>query len=63
MKTHYDREADALYIRFGDAPVAASDEVAPGIVLDFDDRNRLVAIEVLNASITLTSGEIPTAAE
>lgn len=63
MKTHYDREADALYIRFGEARVAVSEEVAPGIVLDFDERNRLIAIEVLNASVNLAAGGVPTAAE
>ena len=47
MKLHVDREADALYLRFGEAKIIESEEVSPGIILDFDDRNQVVAIEVL----------------
>ncbi len=56
MKTLYDPEADALYLRFADTPVAESEEVRPGIMLDFDASGRIVAIEVLDASEHLTGG-------
>ncbi len=59
MKTHYDPAADALYLRFADKPVEGSEEVAPGIILDFDAEHRLVAIEVLNARNNLAAGAIP----
>lgn len=49
MKTHYDPPTDALYVRLADAPVDGSEEVAPGIALDFDAEHCLVGIEVLNA--------------
>lgn len=48
MKLHYDPSVDALYLRFADSAVKESEEVRPGIVLDYDDSNRVVAIEVLN---------------
>lgn len=64
MKTQYDAEADALYLRFADAKVVDSEEVAPGIVLDFDAEGRIVAVEVLDAKRHLAEGaELPTAAE
>lgn len=64
MKTRYDADADALYLRFADATVVDSEEVAPGIVLDFDAEGRIVAVEVLDAKRHLTEGaELPTAAE
>jgi uncharacterized protein YuzE len=65
MKTHYDPETDALYVRLADAPVEDSEEVAPGIVLDFDAARRLVGFEVLNATANLAAGAVPalTAAE
>jgi uncharacterized protein YuzE len=56
MKTKYDKEADALYVRFADAPVNESEEVRPGIVFDFDAEGRIVAIEILDASEHLASG-------
>jgi uncharacterized protein YuzE len=56
MKTHYDPESDALYVRFADAGAADSEEVGPGIVFDFDAVGRIVAVEVLEASKHLAGG-------
>lgn len=56
MKTHYDAEADALYLRFADTPVIESEEVRPGLILDFDADGRIVAVEILDASEHLASG-------
>jgi len=64
MRTVYDSDADALYVRFADAPVVESEDVADGVVLDFDAEGRIVAIEVLDASKHLAAGtKFPTAAE
>jgi uncharacterized protein YuzE len=64
MKTIYDSDADALYVRFADALVIESEEVADGVVLDFDAEGRIVAIEVLDASKHLAAGtRFPTTAE
>ena len=64
MKTIYDPEADALYVRFADTPVVESEEVADGVVLDFDADGRIVAFEVLDARKHLAAGaKLPTAAE
>jgi uncharacterized protein YuzE len=64
MKTIYDPEADALYVRFADSPVVESEEVADGVVLDFDAEGRIVAFEFLDASKHLAAGaKLPTAAE
>ena len=50
MRLHVDKEADALYLRLDDSKIAESEEVSPGVVLDFDERNQVVGIEVLNLS-------------
>jgi uncharacterized protein YuzE len=64
MKTRYDPEADAFYVRFSEADIVESEEVSAGIVLDFDGDGRIVAIEVLDASKQLSSGaNLTTAAE
>lgn len=34
MRLRIDREADALYLTLGDGTIVASEEVAPGIVVD-----------------------------
>jgi len=64
MKTIYDPEADALYVRFADTPVVESEEVADGVVIDFDAEGRIVAFEFLDARKNLAAGaKLPTAAE
>ncbi|WP_117236669.1 DUF2283 domain-containing protein [Thermus sediminis] len=49
MRITYDREADALYIAFGEG-AATVEEVAEGIALDRDGEGRLLGIEILDAS-------------
>jgi uncharacterized protein YuzE len=64
MKTLYDPAADALYVRFAEAEVIESEEVAPGFVLDYDSEGRIVAVEVLDTRRHLARGaELPSAAE
>jgi uncharacterized protein YuzE len=50
MKLKVDREADALYLRLDDSPIVESEEVSPGVVLDFNGQNQVVGIEMLNLS-------------
>ncbi len=47
MRLHFDEKADGLYLRLDDSSVVESEEVRPGIVLDFDQRNQVVGIEIL----------------
>lgn len=53
MKIKYDKEVDAMYIRFSDALVIESEEDKPGIIIDYDSKNAIVGIEILNASSKL----------
>jgi uncharacterized protein YuzE len=48
MKMHYDEKVDALYLTLDDSEVVESEEVKPGIVLDFNAENQVVGIEVLD---------------
>lgn len=56
MKSRYDPETDALYVRFAEAAVVESEEVRPGIVLDYDADGRVVAVEIIDASEHLSTG-------
>jgi uncharacterized protein YuzE len=47
MRLHYDEKTDALYLRLDDSKIEESQEVQPGIVLDFNAQKQVVAIEVL----------------
>ena len=50
MKLSVDREADALYLRLDDSPIVESEEVSPGVVLDYNESNEVVGIEMLHLS-------------
>ena len=50
MVFQYYPDTDMLYIKFADGISTESEEVAPGIVLDFDKHNRVVGIEIEDAS-------------
>ncbi len=60
MKLHYYPETDSLYIDLSEKTSTDSQEISPGIVLDFDENGGLVGIDVDNASknISLSSMEI-----
>jgi uncharacterized protein YuzE len=49
VRLHYDPAVDAAYIRFSEEAVMESEEVSPGLIIDFDAEGRLVALEVLQA--------------
>ena len=50
MRFQYYSETDSLYIDLAEKPGVDSREVAPGIVLDFDESGRLVGIDIDQAS-------------
>jgi uncharacterized protein YuzE len=48
MKITYDREVDALYIRFKETTVTTK-HLAEGIAADYDAKGHLAGIEILDA--------------
>lgn len=50
MKLKIDREADALYLTLDESEVAESEEVAPGIIVDYNEHGQVVGLEMLHLS-------------
>ncbi len=50
MKLHVDKEADAVYLRLDDSKIIDSEEIAPGVIVDYDRKNVVVGVEVLHVS-------------
>ncbi|PIU21082.1 MAG: DUF2283 domain-containing protein [Candidatus Diapherotrites archaeon CG08_land_8_20_14_0_20_34_12] len=58
MKINYDKESDALYIRFSDSKYFESDEVKDGFILDLDKYGKVIGLEILKASKNLPKESI-----
>ena len=50
MKLNVDKQADALYLRLDDSPIVDSEEVSPGVVLDYNEASEVVGVELLHLS-------------
>jgi len=44
------KKADTLFIRFLDQPSVESEMIEPGVIVDYSEDNRIVALEILNIS-------------
>ncbi len=58
MKLKVDKEADAIYFRLDESAIVESQEVQPGVILDFDAENRVVGVEFLSVSTRVASDEL-----
>ena len=50
MKLNVDKAADALYLRLDDSPIVESEEVSPGVILDYNESNEVIGVEMLHLS-------------
>ena len=50
MKLEFDPEADAVYLEIADADVERSEQIKPGVVIDYDIDGNVVGVEVLYVS-------------
>jgi len=58
MKMHYDEKTDALYLRLDDSKIIESEEVQPGVVLDYDANNQVVGVEILRVKERVPSADL-----
>lgn len=50
MRVKVDQKNDALYFRLDESAIVDSEEVRPGIILDYDKDDNVVEIEMLEIS-------------
>jgi len=50
MRVRVDHGADAVYLNLTDRPIKASEEVADGIIVDYDAEGRIVGVEIPDAA-------------
>jgi len=60
MRIKVDKDSDALYFRLDENRIVESEEVRPGVVLDFDENDTVVGVEFLGISARATREELST---
>jgi uncharacterized protein YuzE len=60
MRIKIDKDSDPLYFRLDENRVVESEEVRPGVILDFDKDDRVVGVEFLGVSARATKDELST---
>ena len=58
MKLTIDREADALYLDLDDTPAVESEEISPGVILDYNSEGKVTGIEMLYLSKRVPSSQL-----
>ena len=58
MRIKVDRESDALYFRLDENRIVESEEVRPGVILDFDENDQVVGVEFLGIAARATKEEL-----
>jgi uncharacterized protein YuzE len=48
MKLSIDETADALYLQLINKNILESEEIVPGIVVDYDENGEIIGVEVLH---------------
>jgi uncharacterized protein YuzE len=46
MRVTYNEKEDALYVRMDEAPIVESEEVQPGLIVDFSQGGQIIGIEL-----------------
>ena len=60
MRIKIDKDSDTLYFRLDENKIVESQEVQPGVILDFDENDQVVGVEFLGISSRATPAELST---
>lgn len=58
MKTTYDKVADATYIYFNDGKIVETKPISQTIYIDYDKDQKIVGIEILEFSSTISEKDL-----
>ncbi|RLC05637.1 MAG: DUF2283 domain-containing protein [Deltaproteobacteria bacterium] len=58
MRIRADRENDALHFRLDETRIAESEEVRPGVIIDFDENDQIAGAEFLGISSRTSQEEL-----
>lgn len=60
MKLKVDTESDALYLRLDETRIVESEEVQPGVILDYNQAGQVIGVEMLGINERIPIEELKT---
>ena len=60
MKIQYDNETDSIYVKFSNDTIIESQEIEKDVVVDYNKKDEIVSVEVLNVKTNPHEIDIPT---
>jgi len=60
MRIKLDKESDSLYFRLDENRIVESEEIRPGVILDYDENDKVIGVEFLGVSARATQDELST---
>jgi uncharacterized protein YuzE len=58
MRIKVDNESDTLYFRLDEDKIVESEEVRPGVILEYDKKGRVVGVEFLGIAARANKKEL-----
>ncbi len=59
MKIKYDSETDSIYVVLSDDKIIESEETSKDVIVDYNAKDEVVAIEILNVKTNEHSIDLP----
>ena len=60
MKIVYDNETDSIYVKFSTDHIIESEEIKKDVIVDYNEKDEIVSVEVLNVKSNPHEIDIPT---
>lgn len=58
MRIRVDKESDALYLRISEDKIVESEEVAPGILIDYGENGKILGLEIIGLKEKFSPSEV-----
>jgi uncharacterized protein YuzE len=58
MRVKVDKISDTLYFRLDEGRIMESEEIKPGVILDYDSNENVVGVEFLHVSSRASQNEL-----
>ncbi|MFQ5870522.1 MAG: DUF2283 domain-containing protein [Candidatus Zixiibacteriota bacterium] len=58
MRIRVDKESDALHLRISEDKVIESEEIAPGIIIDYGKNGKILGLEIIGLKEKFSTSEV-----